>query len=319
MNMFPYIGSNTSQNDITISSNTTWDASNYPFGYCKCRTLTIAAGVTLKINKSPFVIVCQNLVFGSTTSIIDSSGLSGSGIAWPTNVDQAKGGYTTCAQGGCGGGMLFIIADNVIGAMGQIKSNGGNGYAVSGSGSGIAAGSGALSSTIGGFTTSENFDYFIGVSADLNTAAQSTFNVNRTTNLLVAGANAPSAIGGNGGGTGQVNTNTYYSAGGGSGIAGGGSAIDSGNVSSSYSANPLTSYQLVLLSSIGCRGGGGGAAAYISSFSSAGGGGGGSIALWSYTNTANPSLTANGGNASFTQTGTDASVGGSGLCYKIQI
>lgn len=290
---FPFIKDGTA--DITISGATTW---NDACGYKQVNKLIINAGQTLKITKSPFYIFANEISFGDTASIIDASGLAGS--ATPTNypyMNQAAGGTNVAgnSQGGCGGGMLFILAGKITGAAGIIKANGGAGYAgTSGSGCG---GQGALSRAL---TTLQKWDGSGGTSAVLHPFS----------NFMVDGVGIgdSSSCHSSGGGSGAAYTGGYACSG--SGISSG-AGFQAANVApiAGNAAQPIEPAQLIHLASVGCLGGGGGCAAYL--FGS--GGGGGSIVVWTHSAAATPTLQANGGTSS------SGGAGGAGVTHFILI
>lgn len=293
---YPY----NNETDIVISSNTTWSDA---VGYKKVRKLTIAAGVILTIAKSPFVIFADEIVFGDAASIIDGSGPAGA-ASGTFATTYARGGTivggSARAQGGCGGIMLFILANTISGANGIIKANGGDGFRNT-TNAGVnsqAGGQGSLSSSFD-VGTGGGLELFAGTSV-LTTATNKTY-LHPQGRMLGDGGG-----GGTGGGSG-IN-------GGGSGIGGGGSGAAATNGGSPF--NTIRPDALNELAFLGCLGGGGGGASVntTGTNNAAGGGGGGSIVVWSKFFNAIPTLQANGGAAVGT-----AGAGAPGVAYLISI
>lgn len=297
---FPF---NSGAADIVISGPTTWSDA---VGYKKVGKLTISAGQTLTINKSPFYIFADEINFGDVASIIDASGLTSTASIIPTSSGMAKGGYGAVGQtaGGCGGGMLFVLCNKITGAVGTIKANGGNGYI--GTSLGVNnAGQGAFSTTVNSTGTAEFFNHTLGYSAlSYNGAAAINPTLTRSTlNLLGKGSGSNSTYIATGGGSGGWDSNSS-SATGGSGIGGGGGG-------GSYNGSPAlvipSVLDLLALASLGCFGGGGGGSRLLT----AGGGGGGSVVVFSHLFTATPTIQANGGVAG------GGSAGAAGVTYLI--
>lgn len=299
---FPFSGAD----DVTISAPTTWNDS---CGYKKVKKLTINSGQTLTIAKSPFFIFADEIAFGSTGSIIDASGESG-GASTTFGGYTAIGGLKTDAsaraQGGCGGGMLFIIARTITGANGVIKANGGAGYRNTtnsgGSTSGVG-GQGALSNKQGAGVTSQSW---VG---DSDPQLTSIWYYLHPLGVFMADGVQGGTVVASGGGSG-------FSFGGGSGIGGGGGG-QAGN-SGSAARSKLNPSTLLLLAKNGCLGGGGGSGGVNSTGTSnaAGGGGGGSVVVWYRTKTATPTLEANGGTGA---TGSTANNGGAGVTFLLEV
>jgi hypothetical protein len=300
---FPF---NSDSANITISAPTTWDDA---VGYKKVGKLTINAGQTLTIQKSPFYIFADEIAFGDTDSTIDASGLSGSATPTTFPTTQANGATaqsgSALSQGGCGGGMLLILCNRITGANGIIKADGGNGYSntTNASGDTFKGGQGALSSTINNGGGGESFILAVNGALTSSTATL----LCSTLNLLGDGGGGnPRA---SGGGSGQGSAVSFV--GGGSGIAGGGgaAAVENG-FTATITPMPL---DLIQLAQIKCRGGGGGAALVSTTGTGniCAGGGGGAILVFTHTTTATPTLQANGG------TGTVS--GAAGVTYLITL
>lgn len=279
---FPYAGAA----DVTISIDTVWDDTDADVkkGFKKVKTLTIAAGKKLSINKSPFYIFAEGIVFGDTNSSIDISGPSGSSALLTFPSWCAKGSkYGTYAQGGCGGGLLFIVCRKISGAAGQIKANGGNGWRNTDNASNLgAAGLGTFDTTVPEFTQ-----------------------------LLVSGGTHGTATG---------NPVQIY---GGGGIAegGGGTATNStaNGRAGRVPAKSSTPDELLWLARFGLLGGGGGGAGASSdgACNFAGGGGGGAICVWARDLDITPALIANGGIGACNAATTCP--GGAGITHLIQV
>lgn len=280
--------------DITISANTTWTDSE---GFKRANILTINAGVTLTVARSPFFILCNELVFGSTTAIISGNGPNGRasyGAGAPTNwsnyargalVSQDNSGGGTNAvwgEGGAGGIMLFVLARTIRGAAGIVRSNGGTG----------------TGANTGGPVT------------DAATAAQGALTDNQSDGtpgltevrlLLGTGGGASSYTGaGAEGGNGSTSVGGDESyAKGGSGIGGGGgyTSITATHATGSQANRTLGPIQLLFLAQLGCLGGGGGGAFCDNTggLGKGAGGGGGVVCVWAYDLQVTPTLQANGG------------------------
>jgi len=282
---FPYAGTE----DITIAEDTIW---NDAVGYKKVKKLTIEAGKTLKINKTPFYIFAEEIEFGDEYSCIDASGLN-TGVPF----SAAGGGdisESSTGRAGDGGGMLFVVVKKISGAAGIIKANGADGiYSVNT----VSGGQGALSHrrTVSGTspTASEHWTGSFGSSSN---------SILPLGHLLAGGSQ-----GGTGGGSGFTQSSGNY-AGGGSGIGGGGS-----NYGPEYhggASNGITVSQLLCLADMGCRGGGGGG--YGGGKSA--GGGGGSVVVWVREMLSAPVLQANGGLGT-----AGAGNGGAGVTHLIEV
>jgi hypothetical protein len=311
---FPY---NSNSADITISGATTW---NDACGYRKVGKLTINAGQTLTITKSPFYIFADEINFGDTSSCIDASGLSGSATPTTFPTTQANGGTaqsgSALAQGGCGGGMLFILCNRITGANGVIKANGGNGYknVTNADSSTYGGGQGALSSAINySGSITEKFYYLLGELGPVPEGDTSAGTLAYSLDKLL-GAGGGAIYGGVGGGSGSVQVASPTSnVCGSSGIGGGGSGTESGCLPT---ITPLPT-ELLMLANLRCLGGGGGPARVHTNgfYNCTGGGGGGSIVVWTHTATATPTLQANGGIG----TSTSNSDGAAGVTYLITL
>lgn len=299
---FPY---NAGASDITISVNTTWNDS---VGYKKVKKLTINAGITLTINRSPFFIFADEVNFGDTTSIIDASG----GVGGSSNM--AKGGVASInSKGGDGGGMLFIIATKITGANGVIKANGGNAYTINTSSSASGAGgqgalSATLASTIGIY--SEFWD------GSLPTTGNAKQYMHPLGIMLGSGGG-----GGTGGGSGACSSNNPPFGYGGSGIGGGGGTNNGSNYAGSPAKTTISPTMLIQLAFASCLGGGGGGASVYTNGNSAfaGGGGGGAIIVFAKTYTATPTVQANGGTGSWGGVVTAGINGGAGLTWLMTL
>ena len=314
--VFPYNG--TAAN-ITITGSTTWTAST---SFQQVGKLTINSGQTLKINTSPFYIFADEINFGDASSIIDASGLDGSSAITTFPSTMAAGGTATAsgsiAQGGGGGGMLFILCNRITGANGVIKANGGNAYKnATFTGTQQSAGRGALSTTINNAVASENFHFSLYGVSNYFAVFTTDIIINSTQKLLGSGG-VISTLAGTGGGSGGSDSGTFF-VGGGSGIGGGGS-VRSATAGASGTASTLTLNppNLIYLANSKCLGGGGGAAQVRAGggANDAGGGGGGSIVVWTHTQTATPTLQANGGTGLPTSGTAD---GGAGVTYLLVI
>jgi hypothetical protein len=330
---FSWAGSNfpfySNAADIIISTATTW---NDAVGYKKVGKLTINAGQTLTIQKSPFYIFADEIAFGDTDSIIDASGPSGTGgvAVFPSVANMANGGtasYSTTAkaQGGCGGGMLFVLCNRITGANGIIKANGGDGGsngALSVGSSIGAGGQGAFSRSLGtpgGNSGSESFHFFVNGVSNYSTGLtlDTVGTYPSVSNLLGAGGVASGVSVPIGGGTGGTTEGGYGC--GGSGIGGGGGAGITNTTGAGGVALITPSVtDLLMLANLKCLGGGGGGACLDETYVNAcggGGGGGGAVVIWTHTATATPTLQANGG----AHTGTHNKDGGAGVTYLITL
>lgn len=286
---FPYAGAD----DITISADTTW---NDACGYKKFKKLTINAGVTLKVERFPFYIFCDEL---AGTGIIDASGPSGSSSLTPHPDYAAAGGIKTAngaeAQGGCGGGIILICTRLISGAV-TIKANGGDGWknttARSTTGCYGAPGGGAIALHYS--ATNQ-----LGVNWD-GSASTAANGLNFLHPYGIMCGKGGSSYGGRGGGHGGCSSN-YTIIGGGSGIAGGGGVNNLATPAPGEQPERfLVPLHLLRLVEYGCIGGGGGGAyvTNVADSNGAGGGGGGAIAIWYREKTTTPNLQANGGLAS---------------------
>jgi hypothetical protein len=253
-------------------------SNTYLDGYVKSKKLTLAAGTTLSIVRNPFFIFADEINFGSTSSIIDASGRSGSSELLPPPIHMAAGGIIgstqngTAIQGGCGGGIIIIICNKITGAQGCIKANGGNGYEIGGGGSSSGIpGQGALLGSI--IPSNSPWGILTPGARLLGLGGMS------------GGTSACQGIYGSGGFYGAYNN---YSAGGGSGIGGG-----SGDSGAGHQHTGLTVKDILYLASIGCTGGGGGGVSIYSQNS--GGGGGGAVVIVTHSYELLPQLIANGG------------------------
>jgi|GEM_PF-5306204 len=319
---FPHNGR--SEADVTISSDTTWDETDYPGRLVQLDTLTVNAGITLTLEGGPWFLFIDEIVFGDTDSHISGDGPNGSLDAAEAGP-YARGGWhssTAISAGGSGGVMVFICAREISGAAGVISANGGDATrntsnAAAGNSS---AGQGALA--IWGNVGS--------------TEANWTGNQGTGTNPhylhplhLFMGDGGRSGVGGAGGGTGSALTTSSPGGGGGSGIGGGGGA----EVNSGSSGDGLLPYvtpgpaHLLALAELGCLGGGGGGAGTSDTGDSgaggasncAGGGGGGSVCAWVRTLTATPTLEANGGTGTGANGNGSGGEGAAGVAYLITV
>lgn len=297
---FPY---NVGASDITISANTTWNDS---VGYKKVKKLTINAGITLTIAKSPFFIFADEINFGSATSCIDASGAGAKGAMQYWNPT-----YCWC---GNGGGLLIIVANSITGANGIIKANGLD----AGSGPSL---SGVSQTYVGGFGALSNLTSALAYQEDWCPAPASNASVLAPLDLGRHLASGGGARIGTGGGSGGWVNSTSTAAGGGSGIGGGAGGYSSTSPflkSGEACRATLTLAVLVQLALAGCKGGGGGAGmSYPSAGSLAlGGGGGGGLGIFAHNQSATPTLQANGGNSLYqSATPTSTYTGGAGVAY----
>lgn len=317
--VFPFAG----DQDVTINSNTTWDDDT---GMRRVKKLTIAAGVTLRIMKTPFFIFADEIEFGDSSSVIDISGPSGGPSVDYSNLSFARGGtviqYPARAQGGCGGGMIFIVVKKVSGASGSIKSNGGNAWVSAGvaaSGSAISSGEGALIVNRNLTASSSEDNLVLGELSLIDRGGSSSVSLKtrRTLReLLGTGGNNGSAATAPAAGSGVSAPGNHY---GGSGIGGGGAAAINTQPLPTQPAMPPTVDELLQLAKVGCTGGGGGGAQAFTNQTGmlAGGGGGGSIVLWARDLVITPNLQANGGAyAAGSGTGQD---GAAGVTYLVKV
>jgi len=283
---FPFAGTA----DVVIAANTSWSDSK---GYRKVKKLTINAGLTLKIEKSPFVIFAEEIVFGSTTSTIDISGANGS-VSGPSHSDAtARGGeaiYNSVryAHGGCGGGMLIIVARKISGAAGRILANGGDGWAnttvrisngVSSAGENAIAGLVGIPDVIVGATSNRAGSYGL-----------IPISLNKRIYNMIGRISASNEDGSN-------NYNAGWGIGSGGGVATSGSASTYSGVASSAVPQPT---DLICLAQMFDMKGGGGGAAYLHTTNGgdgagAAGGGGGAIVVFANSISGTPTLQANGG------------------------
>ena len=286
--------------DVTISSPTTWTNTTYPGRVVQLNRLDVDDVLTLQ--GGPWFIFVETLDMGASGEI-RGDGPDGS-LSALADDDYALGAYvssTGVASGGCGGVMVFIIANSITGTASRpISANGGAGSRnTSNAGSTTGrAGEGAFDRIQAQSVTSQT--YGSGVQTFLN---------------ILGDGGGGATIGGRAGGTGGV-TDSGGTNGGGSGI-GGGAGASTGSTSVGFAPrNEPSVVQLLELALAGCLGGGGGAAVVTTTGTNnaAGGGGGGSVVVWYATSSADPTLTATGG----------ASVGGTndgadGVTYYIQV
>lgn len=269
-----------SAGNLTISGATTW---NDAAGYKRVGTLTINAGQVLRIERSPFMIICDELVWGSTSSQINGDGPDGASSSPGLSYYFAQGGRCTdgsaVAQGGYGGAGLIIIAGRVSGAAGKITVNGGDAFAngtAPTTNNVASAGRGALD-----IRWAANSSGTAKVGAATITVAANALAGHLTAVLGPGGG----AAGGSGGGSGGETAigGSVARAGGGSGVGGGGGAgsdqSSAGN-QAMFGVRPLTVDTLLMLYALGCAGGGGGGAEVQGTGNnSAGGGAGGYVGL----------------------------------------
>lgn len=272
--------------DVTISAPTTW---NDVQGFHRVGKLTINASQTLTIGISPFFIFADEIVFGGTDSIIDASGAPGTSAATAFSATSfARGGTAVQtngkAQGGCGGGILIVVARKISGAAGVIRANGGaaGGNTTNASAISSIGGQGALSSLFDGTTQQAWLGNFaVGVL------------------LTEGGKNGAGSAQGQGGGSGGGSGSGTNAGAGGSGIAGGGGVNLAGSsATAGQDCRPVISPQQILyLASIGCLGGGGGCGGVHTTGSNngAGGGGGGAVLVYVIDLAVTPTLSATGG------------------------
>lgn len=300
---FPYAGTT----DVTISANTTWKNSDAEVrkGFKKIKKLIIAAGVTLTINKSPFYLFADEIVFGNTASCIDISGPSASSAltafpTWCARGSTANNGSGAQAQGGCGGGILLIVCRKISGANGIIKANGGNGWR----------------NTVNHNATSGGYGGQGALSSDPSLGAQD-WSASPLVALLSFFKSSLGAIVA-GGGSGQSYNNQPYVSGG-SGIGGGGN-YNQVPTDGTLPIVALTPSNIITLAQYGCLGGGGGMTIVFSNTgakNAAGGGGGGAVCVWASELVATPVLQANGGIGVNGEASTCN--GGAGVTHLIQI
>jgi hypothetical protein len=330
-NIFPHVGDNNSSTDMTISTNTTINPTDYQLGFLKCNKLTINAGITLKVNKAPFMIICQELNFGDTSSCIDASGLDGSlavDNAQAFNCQQAWGGMSDYVinagaknVGGCGGGFLILFADKITGAAGQIKANGGKGWSnntVNSSGAGSAGGQGALSTSKSKVSISGNPEQFNYMLDGAPIGTPSSYIVNNLSFLLKPKNASSISTAASGGGSGKGQASAVTGSTGGSGIGHG------GNMYAIPPTNPDVRpnlYQMISLYKMGCTGGGGGFAAADANIGNcaAGGVGGGAIIIFASTFTVTPTLSVTAGTGYTNGASSGVYAGSDGLTYTVQL
>lgn len=285
---FPFAGTS----NVTISENTTWSDSA---GYKKVKKLTIAAGVTLRIIRTPFFLFADEIEFGDTDSAIDISGFDGDQTdPLATFAQGGRGEDRSAGGGGDGGGLLIICARKISGSAGQILANGGDAaYGVSTR----YAGQGALSRLANSTSISHRQVW----DGSIEISASSGMGYLHPMHYAMARGGRINQ-GGIGGGSGMCRPGTVV--GGGSGIGGGGgcNAVPDGE------AGFASARDLLILSRYGCLGGGGGA---NGGSSDAGGGGGGAVLLYYRDASALPTLAANGGAGNGN--------GGAGVTYAIQV
>lgn len=297
---FPFAGTE----DLVISANTTWSDM---VGYRKVKKLTINAGVTLRIIRSPFYIFADEIVFGNTSSSINASGFNGNEN--PTGSDFAQGGgdYTK-SRGGDGGGILVVCARKISGPAGKIMANGGNAH-IGGSVAGNQGGQGAFSVSPPPFGT----NYTPGSPQNFVAGKSSAF-LHPLGFLLAKGGGADVTDTSAGGGNGGSSYSSHHMSGG-SGIGGGGGVQGSPIVGGAAFA--LTPLQILQLALFRCLGGGGGAIRgwYNSTLENpaCGGGGGGAVLVF-YSEGIAPVVTANGGTGA-----NGGGSGGAGVTHVIKI
>lgn len=286
---YPYNGS--SPADYTVSADETWDDSGGDpsiayggKGFRRFKKLTINAGKIITIQTFPFTIFADEIAFGSASSQIKADGESGA-VGMPTfHTRQARGGRknsTSKQQGGCGGGLLFVVCNTISTAAGLITANGGDGYS-------------------NADTTNTHYMGGQGCLSQHNEAevdgAPEDWSGNATTLglpwglLLGNGGGATSTLIAKAGGSGCHDT-TADRAGGGSGVGAGGGAQSAG--SPLVLPRPIHLLELWKLGGFG--GGGGGAYSDAGSAHGAGGGGGGAIVVWVRNLSTTPTLEVSGG------------------------
>ena len=308
---YPFAGAS----DVTISSNTTWDAITHPQGYAKVKKLTINAGCTLTILQSPFIIFADEIVGGGAGAIINASGPNGASSGNFT-CGQAYGatnltGSPARVQGGCGGGLLIILCSKFSGTAITIKANGGNGYsnASNGDSSRGYGGQGAISALINNTGTQQEFDGSGSPAGTKNKAYLHPLHMS-----MGRGGSQYYEYSGTGGGSGG-GYNAAEECGGGSGIGGGGGYKGNGQ----QPVFPVTPLTLLELLKFGCKGGGGGSAGIKSGVGTANfacGGGGGAILVFANDATSvTPTMQANGGTGA--GNATNKSDGAAGVTYYI--
>lgn len=317
VNYFSWAGSkfpfDNGAGNVTISSPTTWGDVN---GFKRVGKLTINAGQTLTIARSPFVIFAREINFGNAASCIDGSGPSGA-ASGTYSQKVARGGLVTHsangrAQGGCGGISLIVVAGSVGGASGIIKANGGDGFAEDTNPS-----------------TSESGYTKTGAQGALSNLAGPIYNVSQRW-LVGDFANPPGLWLVRGGGAAYDAYDGGGLGGGSSGTLGGGDSLSYGaggfgggggvNVSQSAlhgAANNFSSLTQVLHTILNyqCLGGGGGAAYLGPNTRAAGGGGGGAAIVFAKNFIVTPVLQANGGLG----VGAYGGNGGAGVTFLIQV
>lgn len=297
---FPHNGGSTT--DVTISTDTTWDETDYPGRMVQLRKLTVAAGVTLTLEGGPWFLFIGEIEFGNTSSRISGDGPDGSsdvgtyGAASSQAATYARGAaerHTDArAEGGAGGAMLIVVAREFSGANGVISSNGGDGARNTSNAGSIqrGGGEGALSTSI----NADDNEQWYGAARSATNGVSGRENLSDVLMLLGDGA---TTVGGKAGGRGGSNTSSDVT-GGGSGIGGGG-GMSSASVAASGALPHITPNPLMLikLAMRGCKGGGGGGARAdtTGSNNSAGGGGGGAVVAWVRALTAAITLEANAG------------------------
>ncbi|NPV90094.1 MAG: hypothetical protein HPY50_04870 [Firmicutes bacterium] len=272
---FPYTNGGV---DYNINTNTTWSVADK---YRKAKTITIAAGVTLRIDRSPFVIFADTINFGGADSFIDISGDSGGAAVSFSTSRFAVGGLATSgsarAQAGCGGGFLIVVANSIIGSAGGFKASGGDGY--------INSEVAAANSGQQGYGAMSYTPQAAGVSESAYSRGSTMFELS-----LAQG------YGLNAGGSGFIYVNSE-AAGSGSGIGSGGYIQTLVPYAGRSAYVPQSLWTLLELFKLGCLGGGGGGAWVDTDagYNMAGGGGGGALIVITKNALITPTLTANGG------------------------
>lgn len=263
---FPFAG----DQDVTISSNTTWSDSS---GQRKVKKLTINAGVTLTISVGSFMIFAEEIVFGSSTSTIDISGPSGAatgtyvGVTHATGATSGAAGNPGRAQGGCGGGMLAVFANKITG-NGKFRSNGGNGFINNSTGNDTSGGPGGNSSILGPLLVANPI-------VSIPTAAQADMFPRFISKLIADGGMFSTGYAGGKGLASGAGAAVRYSS------TQAASAIPASALGKRTLITPTTE-EILTLVILGFNAGGGGAAGVGSESNGnmAAGGGGGCVAVW---------------------------------------
>lgn len=290
---YPFAGTS----DLTISSNTTWDD---VAGFKKIRKLTINAGVTLKIDQTPFIIFADEIECGAG-AVIDISGPNGASSGdftcrQPHGATAVSGGAR--AQGGCGGGFLVLLCNKLSGVALTIKANGGDGWRNNTTGSSDTPG--------------------VGLEGAFSRRGSRNPQWNGSDRADSGYLNLVGIWLGEGGG--RYSSVTGMSSGGapGSGIGGGGGAElnDAGDGTQMDFRHILILLELL---KYGCLGGGGGKA-YVSSSSNrnpaAGGGGGAILVFANDPESITPIMEANGG-LGVTGSAVTVGNGAAGITYYV--